>query len=532
MCLVVASRAAAAASPTLPPDASTAARAVDPRLSSIEASIFGESALVDRETGRIFWEGGSSSTLSESLGPQLLKHGVVHAKATILSTVLWFVLYGLISTWLRSKLDRSDQIQSLQSNVMAAIPIALLKWTLLGVPRLDSWILALVVLLYLTEAYFSSTHQYLCNRKESHDVETYIEQLREEAPEVTWKVRAFHYVPSLWIQPQKLVQSFRSLWKKDSDKDEESSTDRLMSLFPFRRKHVSHRATASFACDGWKDQTTAGVWKKSLVRQKRGATGPPPLAKLSFTQIVVLSDRKAREEYFQQQARFVAEHGRDALAEFATSIELPRFRPRLLAIRKDQHRRPFLFSRRAFWICTLLGLTVFYRVWMASHCDEIRVTVVKETTTGASSSSDRSPFSSWFSSSSSRALPSPKTSDNEAFRTHMQSLNLYQSRNAPSLEANVNTMAAPAVAEEVLVMPPEPITKTSEDSTTPVSAAVAVEPNASLLADTNATNSTPSTSKGENLSDPQEELTSAIEQHQITETASTEGKDGNKESTK
>ena len=31
-------------------------------------------------------------------------------------------------------------------------------------------------------------------------------------------------------------------------------------------------------------------------------------------------------------------------------------------------------------LATLLGLSLPYRIWFAKHCDEIRVTVVKETT--------------------------------------------------------------------------------------------------------------------------------------------------------
>jgi hypothetical protein len=34
-----------------------------------------------------------------------------------------------------------------------------------------------------------------------------------------------------------------------------------------------------------------------------------------------------------------------------------------------------------FWLCTLLGFTVPYRMWFSQHCNEIDVILTKEVTT-------------------------------------------------------------------------------------------------------------------------------------------------------
>lgn len=393
------------------------------KFASVETSIFAESALIDKETGRIYWEGGSSSTLSETL-----EYRLVQARASIVSLILWFAIYGLFSTWLRNHMDRSDIINTLQKNAFAALPVTLVKWVLLGAPRLDVWLLATIVALYFAEAYFSSTHKFLSNRADFQDVEAYIEKLREEDPEVVWKLRAFHYTPPAWLQPRtvirKLVSNFSTKRMVVGAEDKiQNRDDNPVSWYPFRQKRVSHEATDSFKYNnGWLDKTTAGVWTRAQAE-----TGTAPLAKIRLTKVLVLGDRKARDEYFNQQSRFVVQNKKqDDLAEFATSIHISGFKPRVLVVRRGTGR--VLFSRRAFWLCTALGFTVFYRLWIERHCDEIRVSVIKET---VSSPGDKSSLSSWFTTSSRSVVAKEEyTTKNNAFRTLMQQLDLYRTINA------------------------------------------------------------------------------------------------------
>lgn len=85
-----------------------------------------------------------------------------------------------------------------------------------------------------------------------------------------------------------------------------------------------------------------------------------------------------------------------------------------------------MFRLYTFWIFTFLGLGLPYRVWFSRHCDNLKVTVVKETFAEKPASS----FSSWFTSSSSpvasnKPLVSLDTAGNALFRQQMEELLLY-----------------------------------------------------------------------------------------------------------
>lgn len=122
------------------------------------------------------------------------------------------------------------------------------------------------------------------------------------------------------------------------------------------------------------------------------------------------------------------------------------FRPRLLAVRPVRHAptSSALFRLHVYILFTLLGLSLPYRIWFARHCDEIRVTVVKETSDSSESNDDEDASngkSSWFrrgwgwgSSSSSEAMESKRAQ--ELFRKSMQSFSLYEEE-PTSLDLNV-----------------------------------------------------------------------------------------------
>lgn len=88
-----------------------------------------------------------------------------------------------------------------------------------------------------------------------------------------------------------------------------------------------------------------------------------------------------------------------------------------------------LFRLHLYWMFTLIGLTVPFRIWFARHCDELRVTVAKETSTVKPSSSW-----SWLS----KSAPDPSTESNERFKVMMRDLALYatplQSKNETRCE--------------------------------------------------------------------------------------------------
>ena len=147
----------------------------------------GESALIDRETGQIFWQGGpgvlyigTSSTLSSL--------GVRHVRASALSLMLVTAALSALAAKLRDMLQTIDVV-----GPWWQVASFLAKCTIV-LPRFDAWFVALIAVLYLIEAHSCSTRRYLANALSGPAaVEDYIEGLRQAPPVARWTVRCFHY---------------------------------------------------------------------------------------------------------------------------------------------------------------------------------------------------------------------------------------------------------------------------------------------------------------------------------------------------
>jgi hypothetical protein len=327
-----------------------------------EASVLGESALIDKETGRIFWEGGSSNTLSEHITPRISP--LRHTKASFLSACLLLSLLSSISRSILNPLLHSKLANSQVSRPF--LPTFLLSFarTILRLPRPPRWLVALILVVYLVEAFFCSTRQYLAHKiGNSDELEAHLEQLRRAEPIVEWKVRSFHYEVRPVIQTLLNTLDGNGL---------EHVLDSNVSTSLLKRKKVTHRATGFYQFNTCEDQTFAGVWKK--------ATRTPIYSKIAVTKIIVLKDAKARIDYFRQQSEFLRANVQN-MAEFSTSIHIPGYRSRILAIRHPPEGlvHSIFFRQSTFWIFTLFLLTVPYRHWLAAHCDDVRVTIVKMT---------------------------------------------------------------------------------------------------------------------------------------------------------
>ena len=123
-------------------------------------------------------------------------------------------------------------------------------------------------------------------------------------------------------------------------------------------------------------------------------------------------------------------------------ISVPGFCPKLLAVRPVPRARNIsasLFRLHIFYLFTLLGLSLPYRIWFAKHCDEVRVSVVKETSDSAPLSEDKEQSSlssdaksSWLRSKIWGSSPATSSAEierkraQETFRKSMQSFSLYE----------------------------------------------------------------------------------------------------------
>lgn len=345
----------------------------------------GESALIDRETGQIFWQGGpgvlyigTSSTLSSL--------GVRHVRATALTLILVTAGLSALASKLRDMLKTIDVV-----GPWWQVASVLAKCTIL-LPRFDAWFVIFIAALYLLEAHCCSTRRYLANALSgSAAVEDYVEGLRQAPPVARWTVRCFHYEQrkSLAWLTFILRMAFGNTNRRSFESEsayvglgEDASGLDLQSTLQgpsfLTKKVVTHQATKTYQCASWKDETTVGLWKRAFAPDLTA-----PFTKLALCKVLLLSNGKARSDYFAQQTEFVTREGsKDQFAEFSTNIGVEGFKSRVLAIR-PMRRGGTLSSRffrlHLFWIFTCLGLTVPYRIWFSRHCDELRVAVIKET---------------------------------------------------------------------------------------------------------------------------------------------------------
>lgn len=446
--------------------------------SRLEARIFAESALIDKESGRIFWEGGSASTLSASLMPKLSEFGLVHMKASILSILL---LLTLVSRLL-GMITIPKPIETTPRMIAATWTVAAFLFR--RIPQVDNRVVSLLVILYLLEAYFCNTRNYLTNAIPSPDgVETFIESLREQEPLLSWTVRSFHYT-----RP----------W---------SLGGRCSSSSMFKRKVISGQSTGVYNYPQCLDKTLAGVWKRSM-----STNGVAPFAKLALNKILMLGNENARRDYFNQQSAFVEAHQtshEDEYTEFSTKIEIPGFRNRLLAVRRPEEgdKTSRYFRHQLFWFFTCLGLTVPYRMWFTRHCDMIRVSVVKETYC-------ETPRSSWFPTrTAANALPTPTKEEEESYRDAMKQMNLYASgveEDQPMDEATGNHKASPPliVLPESIAVSPE----AAQDMNETASAVIEVVQQQYVTTDEDTVDENDTTTPGETRREGGDSITTKTDQ--------------------
>jgi hypothetical protein len=301
-------------------------------LGRVESSIMGECALIDRETGRVYWEGGSSSTLYETFGPKLDQYGVDHVQTVLLTVFITLAFLGVLSAWLRRILDQSTFLTSSESLFLSFLLTAA-NWIIMRLPRIENkWLVMVSVALYFLESYNCSTRYYLANAISSpQELEAYIESLRQEKPVVTWKVTSFHYELRKIFALSSVVRSFgqkirdSAITSKNHDPSGNGNGERMMlpsrtknckPKFPLTRKVVTHQAIAPYEYENCLDSTMAGVWRRATV------TSNAPFTKIALTLLLVLANKKSREDYFLQQAEFVNQHGRgDEFTEFSTGIK-------------------------------------------------------------------------------------------------------------------------------------------------------------------------------------------------------------------
>lgn len=410
------------------------------------APILGESAIIDKETGQVFWQGGKQNLFDSTIGHSYLstqEEGVLqHMRATLFSIILWTSFIRFILQWTLNQkilIHFTENLQHPSQQILNAVRILTraFLFCLACFPDFGRVFLGLVVIMYLLESYSSSTRQYLANAMDCpKDVERFLEDLRDQPPCVQWKVRCYHYEERTWLR----ILLLKDVWKYISDlihgSDEENeNADESLGPSIFTRKVVTHQNETHYNVSQFHDDTVGGLWKQAMA----SITVMTAFTKISLYKLLLFADKKTRVDYFQQQSRFIHQEGvKDEYAEFSTHVDVKGYKGKVLAVRQP-HGVQKIFNIRYYWLFTLLGLTVPYRIKFGKYCDELRVAVVKEVSLHKEEEKT-SKKSSWFS-----FLWGPATKEDEvhlrreAFKQRMQDISLYGNKDKDMSNTTVDS---------------------------------------------------------------------------------------------
>ena len=115
----------------------------------------GESALIDREHGRVLWESDGSAVgrLSASVAPKLDEIGAAHVKAKILTGILLIGLTGMLVRWIQSSQGAQLANRVSRIRIIGSLLVVVAQLTVLRIPSFHPWFLFLVWIAYMLESF-------------------------------------------------------------------------------------------------------------------------------------------------------------------------------------------------------------------------------------------------------------------------------------------------------------------------------------------------------------------------------------------
>lgn len=349
------------------------------------SSVYSESAIIDKETGQVFWQNGSprlsdtwsltgienspssTSTVGSSNNGSSIHTNLRHVKPTILSIVLWVAILHRIKDFIVvHPFITLAQIKERYPRLLyhiCRVLFFIMGTLLLPFNPFAPWFVGMCAVLYIVEAFTCTTRRYLINAlSSSEEMEEYLESLRQVKPNVIWKVRCFHYETQPATSQKDDTDNIANNTDDNDDNEEDDSDSNEMTKAMIKskpktttssnknttnkipripKKVITHRATKQYEFDDWEDQTMVSLWKRapiisslmSLSSPSSSITGfggsssssstiSAPYTKISFSKFLLLANAKAREDYFRQQREFVQKEAyKDVYTEFFTDIQ-------------------------------------------------------------------------------------------------------------------------------------------------------------------------------------------------------------------
>jgi hypothetical protein len=226
------------------------------QLSSLSriAPILGESSIVDKESGRVFWQGGKQSLFHSTVGHSYLssREGILrHVRATILSCIIWISAIRNIAEWLlnhpslalENVIDKLMTVSTLKKIGNIARRIArILLVCLAFLPTFNRMFVITIIGLYLLESYSCSTRKFLDNSLSSpEEIQVYMESLRQHEPCIKWEIRCFHHEKRKWISRLLLVDLMN--WTRQVIGGTDENNNPIYKPILLTKKVITNRAT-------------------------------------------------------------------------------------------------------------------------------------------------------------------------------------------------------------------------------------------------------------------------------------------------
>jgi len=364
------------------------------------APLLGESAIVDKESGRVYWQGGKQSLFHSTVGHTYLsnKNGIArHVRSTLYSCILWMTLIQFLAQkiLLLGNIYFYDHINiTPRVRVIRAIFLYMAKIIRIVIlcvaylPRLSNKFITFIAVCYIVEAYTCSTRKFLNHKLTSPEAaESCLEMMKDQKPSIKWNIRCYHYekrkllcallMIDLWQYLHKLILCKKKYEDKDDDEEGQQTIQTELRPSMLTKKVVTHESSMFYKFDSWEDETIGAIWKLGSFVTTSNISA---FTKISMHKLILFADSKTRSNFFAQQSKFIISEGqKDMFAEISTKVDVEGYKPKLLVVKQTQGILPKIFSIQFYWIFTLLLLTVPFRIKFARHCDELHITLAKET---------------------------------------------------------------------------------------------------------------------------------------------------------
>jgi len=228
--------------------------------------------------------------------------------------------------------------------------------------------------IYLLECHLCSTRKYLSNRFSPSEWNDYVKQLTstQAEPKIVWRGECYHYQTTVQTRRQGIYKTTRTT---------------------SRTKIVTHIASKTFEVKNWNDGTLLNTVEQAIQMggTKNGNsserltsfsdsryTADCTFLMTTLSKLFVFTNPGILERYFLEETLFKEqERQRDRYFDFTRKIYIPNFRHKILVVRTGLSDVAFA-SQLWFWIASLMGMTVPFRIWFSRHCQLAELTVTKE----------------------------------------------------------------------------------------------------------------------------------------------------------